>query len=442
MDALPIEIYYIIIKYLKSNIPNNSQIRIPLVSANYTPYTERLLSVQNKQRSSIFNVSSKKKLTPIQKESIKNNLEFLSYFRVCKTWCSICIDIFDLDQSLHHHVYSQIINSNDFGLFNKAISKLDPSCNHNLPLRLTCKLGNFDMFKSLMQLNKPGCHINPHSNNSQAFRYACKYGHLAMVEWLLMYHKINVFDHNGDGFIEACRGGHYKTVKYILDYLIDNCFNCHNKSIEAGFIISCKYGYIDILTYIIDYIVENYHNLLKINIKDKILYSAECMYYSMKTYLINKGIKMALKNRHIDIVLFLLDCNQKLQNNLTDVNPNYSSRSKFILCHPVIISCPCDRSSINDMFNISCHLGYTDVVRRLINEDELDINNNNNYPIKICLQFARLDIIKIMIESSLKKLNHPNLWYEHSSPFNNLIKYNNNDKTEQIISYISNHYNL
>jgi len=275
-----------------------------------------------------------------------------------------------------------------------------------------------DFLKPKSQENIEKSLQNSNLSNEQKFINGCKYGFIWLVQDILNK-GVDPSIYNNIGILLACENGYIDIVKLLLqdkrvnptdrvlplvkfaaflDYTIEDITTSHNEDEEK-----------DILyTDCIDKSYENGHyDIVKLLLNDERVKNS-LNDYKLKLYTkvskkINESIKDYLKPKSEEDIL-------KSINNLTP-NQKLLHGLKYDMIE--LINQSIDEGAdvtINDnnLLIWSCENGHTDIVKKILENPNVDVNTQDGYPICIASKNGHYDIVKLL-------LNHkdiiPNLYH-------------------------------
>jgi ankyrin repeat protein len=201
-------------------------------------------------------------------------------------------------------------------------SNIDISIGNESALHCSCKYGNIEIVKLLLNIINPT--VEGHYDNIQRiYTNTCEYGQLEIAKLLLKNYKF--INDNGKGqtaFIHACKNGHLGVVKWLLEVDANIDISIGN---ESALYYSCQYGHIEIVKVLLDNIkskpnikewYEHYDNIQRIYNHACGCGQLEIAKLLLKTYnSINddgrgqQAFIHACKNGHLEVANWLFETN-------------------------------------------------------------------------------------------------------------------------------------
>jgi len=293
----------------------------------------------------------------------------------------------------------------------KYTNKLDIHGNYELGLRTACKNNNLHIMKYLINYGELNNNrFNIYINNNEILNYSCKHNYIDIVRYIFEYsyeHKKQInFNNTSDNIMyHACDSNNIELIEYIFNQQLFD-YNISQETYNYIFKHACKTSSLEVVKYLF------YNSKYAVDI-----------YFRNGELFIN-----ACYRDKPDVIKFLLECHDQLNNNF-DIYSIFNSISNKInkyIVQPIFGSNgynkptnnKCNMKLIHDsMLNTICNNGHNDMITFIV----CYLNNIYNTQHILCGRTVafinacisdNIDLVKLFIENKYvdeylnTKMNH------------------------------------
>ena len=262
------------------------------------------------------------------------------------------------------------------------------------PLHVACREGYLSLVKALTsgQDCKATCKCQNKSGDTP-LHVACRKGHVDIVRYFVSEQRCSRSCQNKKGDTPlhvACKEGHLAMVKALTSG--QDCkatCNCQNKSGDTPLHVACRKGHVDIVRYFV---------------------SEQRCSRSCQNKKGDTPLHVACRNGHVDIVRYLVGeqgCNTACQNDDGDTPLHETCREGRLAVAKILVTgrncsaaCTSKDKYGKTVLHYSCHHGWLDVTRRLVEQYHCDIesrNLNGDTPLIVACRKGHVNIVRYLV---------------------------------------------